>query len=149
MKRLSLILTATLAGHALLAQNPVHWNFFTKKVAGKMYEIHLVADIDPAWHIYSQSQPADAIAAPTKIRFHSNPLLQWKGGPKEIGKLEKYKNETLGVSANQYATKVEFVQQVVLKTSTKIKGTGEVVFQACTDQKCLPPATISFSVALP
>lgn len=113
-----------------------------------MYEIHLVANIDPSWHIYSQTQPVDAIATPMKISFHSSPLLQWKGAPKETGKLEKYKNESLGISANQYANKVEFIQLVVLKASAKITSTGEVTYQACTDQRCLPPATISFTVAL-
>jgi len=149
MKRLLLTLTISLTAHVLFAQNPVHWNFFVKKVADKTYEIHLVATIDTSWHTYSQTQPVDAIASPTKISFHSNPLVWLQGTPKETGRLEKYKNETLGISANQYFGKVEFIQRVVLKAAVKIAIAGEVQFQACTDKRCLPPKIITFSLSLP
>ena len=55
---------------------------------------------------------------------------------------------TLGVSANQYSNKVDFVQVVKVKGKAKTNVTGKLEFQTCDDKKCLPPKTVNFSIAL-
>ena len=52
----------------------------------KTYEIHMTATIQTGWHLYSQTQPEDAIAIPTGIKFTSNPLVTAEGPVKEVGK---------------------------------------------------------------
>ena len=49
---------------------------FAKKIADKTYEVHLTAIIENGWHTFSQTQPKEAIALPTKISFNENPLVQ-------------------------------------------------------------------------
>lgn len=135
-------------GSFAFAQNPVSWSFTSKKVSDKVYEVIMIASIQPGWHLYSQSQPSDAIAQPTEFTFNNNPLLNFDGKVKEIGKLEKYRDDKLDVSANQYSNKVQFVQVVKLKSKAKTAVTGKLEFQTCDDQKCLPPKTVPFTVAL-
>lgn len=130
------------------APNPVSWTFSVKKTADKTYELHLTASIKSGWHIYSQNQPEDAIAYPTAITINNNPLLKLDGSVKEVGKLEKYKDQTVGVTNHQYSTKVDFVQVVKIKSTAKTNVTGNVEFQTCDDKKCLPPKTVTFNVAL-
>lgn len=148
MKKLVFILALFLVGGAAFAQNPVSWAFTSKKISDKVYEIHMTATIQPGWHLYSQNQPADAIAQPTSFVFNNNPLLVFEGKVKEVGKLEKYRDETLDVSANQYSNKVNFVQTVKLKGKAKTAVTGKLEFQTCDDEKCLPPKTANFTIAL-
>lgn len=148
MKRiLSLILVAAIAfnANAQLA-NPVSWNYTIKKVADKTYEVRLTANIESGWHLFSQTQPDDAIAIPTDIVFNINPLLTLDGKPKELGKMEKFKDKSLGISANQYSKKVEFVQKIKLRGNVKTNITGTVEYQTCDDTKCLPPKKINFSL---
>jgi len=128
--------------------NPVSWSFSAKKIADKTYEIHLSATMQAGWHLYSQSQPDDSIAIPTGFTFTTNPLLTLNGKIKEVGKLEKFHDEKLKLSANQYSEKVDFVQVVKLKSNIKTNVAGSVEFQTCDDHKCLPPKTVNFSVAL-
>ena len=128
--------------------DPVKWNYAAKKIADKTYEVHITANIQPNWHLYSQQQPDDAIAIPTSIRFNKNPLVVLNGAIKELGKLELFKDEKLKLSANQYSGKVDFVQVVKLKASAKTNITGSVEYQTCDDKKCLPPKTVNFTVAL-
>ncbi len=130
------------------AQNPVTWTFSTKKVADKVYEVHMTATIQSGWHLYSQNQPEDAIAVPTGFILNNNPLLSLDGKIKEVGKLEKFHDKKLDVSANQYSNKVDFVQLVKLKAKAKTNITGSVEFQTCNDEKCLPPKTVNFTVAI-
>jgi hypothetical protein len=149
MKKLVFILLAIFNVAAASAQlNPVSWTFSSKKISDKEYELQMTATIQPGWHLYSQAQPEDAIAQPTSFNFNKNPLLDLSGKVKEVGKLEKYKDEKLDVSANQYSNKVVFVQKVKMKGKAKTAVTGKLEFQTCDDEKCLPPKTVNFSIAL-
>jgi hypothetical protein len=150
MKRLLLILSAFFTVAIASAQNinPVSWSFTSKKLGDKEYEIQMLATIQQGWHLYSQSQPSDAIAQPTSFQFNKNPLLDMSGKVKEVGKLEKFKDKTLDVSANQYSNKVLFVQKVKMKGKAKTNVTGKLEFQTCNDEKCLPPKSVNFSIAL-
>ncbi len=128
--------------------NPVLWSFTSKKIADKTYEVHLLASIQSGWHLYSQTQPADAINIPTEIIFNKNPLLTIDGKTKETGKMEVFRDKKLGISANQYKDQVEFVQIIKLKLNAKTNVVGSVEFQTCDDKKCLPPKKLDFSIAL-
>jgi thiol:disulfide interchange protein DsbD len=128
--------------------SPVSWSFNSKKLSDKTFEVHLTADIQSGWHLYSQDQPSDAIAIPTSVTINNNPLLKLDGKVKEVGKMEKFTDKNLGVSAHQYSNKVDFVQVVKLKSTAKTNVSGSVEFQTCDDKKCLPPRTVNFSIAL-
>ena len=76
----------------------------------KTYEIHITATIQTTWHLYSQTQPSDAVVMPTEIKFKKNPLVILDGKVKEVGIMEAYHDKQLKISANQYAGKVDFVK---------------------------------------
>src|SRR5437867_8557727 len=118
-----------IAGTANAQLNPVNWNFSVKKVADKTYDVQLNANMQSGWHLFSQTQPDDAIGIPTGISFSPNPLISIVGKPKEVGKLIKFKDPKLGISANQYSDAVSFVQRIKLKTSVKTNISGEVEYQ--------------------
>jgi hypothetical protein len=132
---------------AFSQEHPVKWNFFAKKIADKQYELHLIATIHPGWHIYSSKQPETAIGLPTSIKVTSNPLLLL-GKPIEKGTLLKVSNEELGTIEHQYAGTVDFMRLVKVKVNAKTNITGTVEFMACTDERCLPPETVTFRLPL-
>jgi thiol:disulfide interchange protein DsbD len=133
---------------AVSAQNPVTWTFTSKKLAGGNYEIHMTATLEKGWHLYAQEQPDDAIAMGTEFTITSNPLIEKVGKIKEEGKLEKFHDKELKLSANQYSNTVDFVQTIKLKGKAKTSFSGSVQYQTCDDKKCLPPKTVNFKVAL-
>ncbi len=143
---LLLIVFTASAGAQVL--NPIQWTFTAKKISDKIYEVRLTANIQNSWHLYSQTQPADAINIPTEIIFNKNPFISLDGKAKEIGKMEMYQDKRLGISANQYKDKVEFVQKLKLKSNIKTNISGTVEYQTCDDKKCLPPKKLNFNVAL-
>lgn len=128
--------------------NPVNWTFSSKKIDDKTFELHMTATIQDGWHLYSQVQPEDAIAIPTGFKINNNPLVQLDGKVKEIGKMEKFHDKKLDLSANQYSKSVNFVQVVKLRGSAKTNVSGSVTYQTCDDERCLPPKTVKFSIAL-
>ena len=126
MKRFILLSIIGLMFTAVQAQNPVSWTFSAKKIDDKTYEVHMTANIQSGWHLYSQNQPDDAIAIPTGFTINNNPLIKLDGKIKEMGSLEKFHDKKLDVSANQYSNKVDFVQVVKLKASAKTNISGSV-----------------------
>jgi DsbC/DsbD-like thiol-disulfide interchange protein len=131
-----------------IAQKPVSWDYTTKKISDKVYEVHLKATMNNGWHIYAQKQPKGGIGLPTTVKFSANPLLALKGSPQEKGKLEVVKNEEVDMENHQYEHEVEFVQTVTMKANIKTNITGTIEFMACTDERCLPPETVTFSLQL-
>ena len=150
MKKIVFGLFLMIGGAMAHAQvlSPVQWSFTSKKTGDKTYEIHLTANIQSGWHLYSQTQPADAISIPTEVLFTANPLVRLEGKAKEIGKMEVYKDKRLGISANQYSDQVDFVQKIKLKVKAKTNISGTVEYQTCDDKKCLPPKKMTFNLAL-
>ncbi|MBK5271077.1 MAG: hypothetical protein JJE22_08690 [Bacteroidia bacterium] len=140
------ILLAAVVANAQL--NPVTWTFSAIKTSDKTFEVHMKAIMQSGWHLYSQIQPEDAIAIPTTFKVNNNPLLTLNGKIKEMGKLEKMHDAKLDISANQYSNTVEFIQTVKLKAKASTNFSGSVEYQTCDDKKCLPPKTVTFSVAL-
>lgn len=150
MKKFTFILLTLFVTGLASAQvlNPVSWSFSSKKISNNIYELRITATIQEGWHVYSQTQPKDAIAQPTSFLFNKNPLIEFDGKVKELGKLEKYKDKDLDISANQYSNQVVFVQKLKLKGKAKTNVTGKLTYQTCNDEKCLPAKTVNLSIAL-
>ena len=126
----------------------VKWDYTVKKLGDKKYEVRMIANIQPGWHLYSQTQSADAIALPTTINFSKNPLLLVTGKPKEIGKVTDAFDKATQSRSRFYSNKVEFVQVVTVKSTVKTSLSGDVEFMVCDDKQCLPPDKAKFSVKL-
>jgi Disulphide bond corrector protein DsbC len=150
MKRIIAILALVFISVAAFAQSgsKVKWDFIVKKLGDKKYEIRMVANIQPGWHLYSQTQSTDAIALPTTISFAKNPLIVVSGKPKEVGKVTDAFDKATNSRSRFYSNKVEFVQVVTVKSNVKTSVTGDVEFMVCDDKQCLPPDKTKFSVKL-
>lgn len=149
MKKIFTVSFLIFFASALFAQikNPVNWTATSKKISDKTYEIHLTANINQGWHVYSQYTP-DGGPVPTSISFTKNPLLILDGKTKEVGKLEQRHEALFGVDVKQFSNKIDFVQVVKLKANVKTSVDVAVEFMVCNDKECLPPATKKFTVAL-
>lgn len=149
MKKIATLLFAMVITGACMAQggDPVSWSFTAKKIADKVYEIHMTANVSAPWHTYSQNTP-DGGPLPTKIEFTKNPLVTIEGKAKEVGKMETKHEETFGVDVKQYGGKVDFVQTVKLKSNVKTNVSGTVEYMACDDSQCLPPKSVPFTISV-
>ena len=127
-------------------QNPVKWEYKSKKIADKTYEVIFTAKIDKGWHLYAQETGEGPV--PTSFTFKRNPIVTPQGKTKEKGNLLKEFDKNFGTMLQFYADKVEFVQVVKLKANAKTSVNGEIEFMVCNDEKCLPPRKIPFSIKL-
>jgi len=150
MKRLLWIFSFLFLACQVFSQkvDPAHWSFRLDTGSGKTLTLRLTATLDAGWHIYSQNQPAEAVAQPTKIVFAKNPLIRLTGKATEDGYRETYQDKSAGITQYQYGGKVDFVQKLMVTHKAKTTVTGTITYQTCTDEMCLPPKTVPFSVSL-
>lgn len=149
MKRFLLLFLSLITSSVLLAQSnkQVKWNFTSKKVADKTYEVHMTAVINGNFHMYAQNVGVEG-PLPTAFVFTKNPLLQLDGNVKEIGKLVKKYESTWSGAVNYYEKTVNFIQTVKVRSAAKTNLAGKVEFMVCDDSRCLPPAEVEFSVSI-
>jgi thiol:disulfide interchange protein DsbD len=128
-------------------KNPVKWAYSAKKISAGKYEVHMTANIEKGWHLYSQTTPEGG-PVPTKFTFTKNPLVTMGGPVREVGKLETHFEKLFDVQVKQFSDKVDFVQVVTVKGNVKTNVSGKVEYMVCDDKQCLPPATQQFSISL-
>ena len=147
MKKFSLLVIGTFISFVLLAQSSkqVKWNFTSKKIADKTYEVHMTAIINGDFHMYAQNAGVEG-PLPTAFAFTKNPLIVFDGKVKEKGKLVKKYESVWSGSVNYYEKTVNFIQTVKVRGSAKTNLAGKVEFMVCDEKLCLPPAEVEFSV---
>ncbi|MCW3463234.1 protein-disulfide reductase DsbD N-terminal domain-containing protein [Chitinophaga nivalis] len=127
-------------------ENPVKWNFTSKKVNATTYELHLTATIDAGWHLYAQEAGEGPV--PTTFKFTKNPLTALAGKVTEVGKIHKSFDKNFNSELKYYENTVDFVQKVTVKGKAATKVKGSVEFMVCDDHQCLPPKEIEFAVSV-
>lgn len=148
MKTFSTFILAFIVSVTLFAQSDkqVKWTFESKKITENTFEVHMIAEVNGNYHIYSQNAGDGPLA--TSFNFTKNPLLAVDGSVKEVGKLVKKYEEVFSSDVRFYEKKVDFVQVVKVKGKAKTNLAGKVEFILCNDKECLPPSTVNFKVAV-
>lgn len=142
-----LTLVFTLFCLALFGQmdKPVKWYFKAQALEDGTYEVVATARILEGWYIYSNSAPEDSGLQPTDVNFTSP--IDLVGSVSEAGtKIDSYQPET-NIKVVKLANKARYTQRVRVKSSLDTLE-GVVSFMTCTDNRCLPPQEIPFSVTL-
>lgn len=148
MRKVMLFLCGNLIAFCLLSQQPVSWEYSARKTGDQTYEIHLIATIKEDWHMYAMQQPESFIGKATTVSFTKHPLIVLTGPIEEIGHLRKNKEKQSGIESWEYNNKLELIQEIKLKSDTKTILLGNIEFQSCTNEICLPPTTVNFKIIL-
>jgi hypothetical protein len=145
--RVSLIVTLLLfmLYTSFSQQAPVQWTFSSSKSGDKMYEVKFIATINASWHIYGSVVDED-VGVPTKITFSKNPLVKVLDDLKIEGELKQQQED--GHSLAYYEKQVTFIYRVEVKAEAKTNVVGKIEFMACTNERCLPPNRVSFTIPL-
>jgi thiol:disulfide interchange protein DsbD len=125
--------------------DPIEWTF--SAVAGKDNEIELrfTAKLDKGWHLYSTDLPKDGIPIPTSFSFTGK-------GFETIGSIIAPKaiverDSILDLNLAYFKDSVTFIQRVKLTESIPAIA-GQVEFNVCNENGCLPPDLVEFSIAV-
>jgi len=143
MKRLfiSFLLLLTAVSVALPLSSQVRWKTTAVQIDERDFIVHISADLDSSWHIYS-GRAADDVA--TRIIFLSNPMIEKLGQTAENGKML-----TIGKHRKVYLQHAEFIQALRVKdTKTPIAVKGVINYQTSNRNGSIVHRTQEFTVVL-
>lgn len=133
---------------------PVHvkWTASIDSVSPTEGVIRWIADIEQGWHIYGMNMPKKVVdeLAPQVTEFDITPVdgLQLIGGVTPSVAPKIYNEEVLRLEIPVWDGKVSFSQKFKLSGSVRfVNIEGKVVYMACTDEACTPPAREPFSLS--
>lgn len=146
MKRIFSLVLLTLSALAVSAQiyNPVKWNFTAKHLGGDNYELQFAADIEDTWHLYAAHLSSDEGPVATNFQFEKGAHYKLQGDIKDGNTITKY-DKVFEMDLAYYENKAVFTQKVIWSGSEPI--TGELEFMVCTEERCLPPEFVPFSIS--
>lgn len=118
--------------------DPTSWNVEVENLGNDTYELKTTAQLEERWHIYSQYIDS-AFNIPTQFRFYeSQDKYELIGENEEIGTY-KERVELQGGDVYQFKDFAIFKQKVKILDPNLDYIFAEAIFQACDDEKCLPP----------
>ncbi len=135
---LNILIAISLCAFVAQAQmlNPVKWTNSIKMTDDKNGVITFTASIDNGWHMYSNDTP-DGGPIPLSIKWDKKEGVKLVGGLKHSKAPATIDDEMFGMKVRQWEGTVS-ISQNFTTTADKYKIEGEVSYQACSDQGCLP-----------
>ena len=119
--------------------DPTSWEVEVNDLGNDTYELVSTAQLDAGWHIYSQFS-VGAGNIPTQFRFYeSSDRYELIGVNEETGTYKEY-TEVFGADVYQFKDFAIFKQKVKVLNPDVEYILVEAIYQACDDEKCLPPA---------
>jgi thiol:disulfide interchange protein len=150
MKRLLLLLPLLFlilpASFAQEVKDVLSWKYDAKKTGDSTFDVTITANIKEGWHIYTATPGGDGSQIPTKIKFNTNPNIRLVGKTTNNGKAVNEEIKELDFTIQYYKGKVIYRQQIVASANTIL--TGNIDFQICDDQKCLPSKPEKFKIKI-
>jgi len=144
--RIILMGVAILMATSIFSQveNPVKWEFSTDKVSGQEAELVFTASIDYPWHLYSVHLPEGGPIA-TKPWYDESDAYTLVDGIVESPKAKVKFDAGFQMDVGTLSGKAELRQKVKFKNGGTQTVSGEIEFQVCDDEVCLPPMTVPFA----
>lgn len=144
---LSLFGIGTATVEAQPIENPVKWAF---AASGQQAEI--TATIGGDWHMYDIG-PYDGGPNATTFTFTLPDGVTLDGGIRQTPAPTRVQDEIFGMEIGYFAKNARFVQKFRVSPELAAKGEpivirGNVEWQACDDQSCLPPTDEDFTVTI-
>lgn len=154
MKKVSLLLLLLISLNSLSfnqfpMQNtdPVSWSFSQEKISDGVYLLQFKAVIDKPWHMYAIKQEQSG-PIPTNFTFAENNNVVFKSELTEITKPVIKFDEGFRFDIGAYYERAEFTRKVEVAGTKDQIIRGEVEYQCCDDETCLPPFSKEFNFTL-
>ncbi|THD67534.1 thioredoxin family protein [Robertkochia marina] len=129
--------TAFIHGQIL---DPVSWDTEVKKISDNEFELISTATIDFGWHLYSQEVPEEG-PLPTVFTYETQEGVALEGNTIEPEGHTDF-DKTWGTDIKYFSDEAIFRQRIKITEAVGVIK-GEVEYQVCDDERCLPPNYVS------
>ncbi len=124
--------------------DPVSWSFQTEDRGEGVYDLIISATIEDPWHMYAIEQEKTG-PIPTTIIFEENANYEKIGELEELSKPTIKYDEGFQFNVGAYYNEAEFLQKIRVLSADEVKIEGNIEYQCCDDETCLPPFMKEFT----
>lgn len=147
MKKL-LLLFVLIASAFRAQENPMSWDFETKKISDSEYDLIFKMKIEAPWHSYSiVKAKGEDTPNPTIIKFNKSKDYELVGALKESKTHDEF-DKVFETNVSMHIGSATFTQRVKLLSPGTVKITGKYEAQACTESQCTFPPADKFEFVL-
>lgn len=131
-----------------LKKDVIKWQFdIEKNATTNGYSLIINGQqLDPEWHIWVLDMESDFLI-PTQVIIDENADIIWDKHAQVTGDIHSFSDEVFGEVA-YYTSDISIVMNFTSSNENTESISGEIVYQACNSNTCLPPRTEKFSVQL-
>jgi thiol:disulfide interchange protein DsbD len=123
--------------------SPVEWSTAIKDMGNNEFELITTAQMDPGWHMYSQTEGPVQGPSPTEFRFfESQGNYELIGENKEQGTYAQFVDVWDG-EVYQFDELATFRQKVKVLNPELATIIAEAYYMICDDERCLPPTPVT------
>ncbi|PCE64055.1 protein-disulfide reductase DsbD family protein [Sediminicola luteus] len=131
-----LVFLSFLGLQAQFNENPVSWRHEVKALSEDSFEIKMIADLEPEWHLYSQ-HTAEGGSLPIEFTYVNVGTDYETVGPTEESATEKAYNEVFEVEETFFSGQAIFTQKIK-RLDPKVRQLSvELFYQVC-KEVCIP-----------
>lgn len=125
-------------------QDPIVWSA-DFKIDGDTARLTLTATIEKGWHLYATELPLiDYGPEPTSVSFTVTEGLEAVGNPVPAREATEIYEDAFEGNVRYWENEITLTQKFVVTNGDGVALAGQVKFQACNDQNCIPPSTFEF-----
>lgn len=149
MKRLFLIIFIFTNIHSVFAQIESHitWSHEVKDLGNAEYEIKITGILDNGWHTYSKDMSKDVTPLPGSVTFIPGKNYKLIGELVESGKRKEVDEPLLKEHYIELSGRFILTQRIKLLAANAVVK-GNVDYQICNEERCLPPEPYEFEIKL-
>ncbi len=125
---------------------PVRWSAKVDMTDDSHGEISLTASISNGWHMYSHEVDPDVGPQPLEITFPTLDGVQLDGKITPSKPSHKQHDDMFDADLSWWTQGVTIIQKFTA-TKPAFKIDVELVYSACNDENCIPPARTSFNLS--
>jgi thiol:disulfide interchange protein DsbD len=149
LKKISLLLLLFVTSFSFISaqEQPMHWNFSSKKISDCEYDLIFNVSIDEPWHMYSLVKAGEDGPNPTAFTFTKSKDYELVGKPTESKPVTEF-DKVFEMKVQYFKHNATFTQRVKLLIDKAISVKGKYEAQACTEEKCIFPPADDFEFKL-
>lgn len=143
-----LVLLMTYIDSTAQVKEHASWHYSVERINNQTLQIVARVKLDSGWHIYATDME-DGGPQKTVITLKPDPAFSNSTTGKDSGRIISKYDSSFHISLRYFPDAAVFKKIITVTDTIGFDLKGSILYMLCTEEVCLPPAEIAFSMQIP